>query len=290
MATTAVIHDLITPIREIIAFRSPDVATRLRQFIQEYRRYHAAHFTGEYPLDEAVEALSRPSWQQKVSRFDVELWRQASDEIYSASTSLLGRLPHPELILYPGFGSFNGRVYKFQKRPVIGCAPDFPRTTGINLKVLLAHEYGHFIRYHRTGVPGEISPMYRYIYEEGWATWFSIQLLPHIRRRQVFMSGLHKDIGMPDPPGGYLTWCRKNLKTLIDEILPHLTDDSPETAARFFQCGRLKDDTTPIRTGYYLGYKVIEMLTEQKKPRKLLDSRVSRPQVAAWLQCLRDRL
>jgi len=276
------IDDYITPIKEIIDSRDTGTKARLHKFIYINRKINNHHLY-KHGVNKTVEKLIEPSWRRKIAKFNPDEWHKIAEDIWRKSKIILRSTPPPEIILYPGFGAFNGRVYKIDRKPVIGGSPDFPYMTGKNLQVLLAHEYGHFIRYRKIGTPSEMAPIYRMIYEEGWATWLSIKLLPEITLSQIFMSNLHKAINMPDPQGGYLRWCRKNLKIIARKAQKVLKSRNDKVLGRFFQCRRFKNDATPIRTGYYLGLRIIDMLSKRLTPGQLLIEKPTAKRISCWI-------
>jgi len=278
--------DLITPIKAILADKGVDQGRELRRLIYRYRKINNRHLGRGRSIDQTVSRLIDPKWRSSVRRFDLDEWRETADDSWRRAKQILGPVPRPELVLFPGFGSFNGRVYRLNGRPVIGCAPDFPRCTGTDLKILLAHEYAHFARWRKTGIPYENAPIYASIFEEGWATWLSTKLLLECSLNRLFMSNLHKAINMPDPKGGYLRWCRKNLMSIAHQAKRGLKSRKPDELGRLFQCRRLRGKATPIRTGYYLGYSLIEMLSETMSPRQLLMVKPTYRKVARWLELL----
>jgi hypothetical protein len=283
MAGDIMIDDYITPIKKILADGGPDKRQNLRKLIYRHRKINSRHLRKRYTVDQTVKRLLEPGWLAKVRSFDRNEWTGLAEEIYDGAGAILGRVPLPEIILYPGFNAFNGRVYKINKISVIGCSPDFPHTTGINLKVLLAHEYAHFIRWRKTGIPTENVPVYSLIYEEGWATWLSIKLLPDLNLGRLFMSNLHKSVGMPDPAGGYIRWCRRNLDKIAGSAKKVLKSKGSRDLGRFFQCKRYWGEKTPIRVGYYLGYRLIDMLSEKMTPGQLLRLKPDRKSMSFWL-------
>jgi len=277
------IHDYISPIKAIITSRKLGKKIRLRKFIYNSRKINNRHLRKGYTVDKTVGKLLEPSWKAMIKQFNPDDWSEIAETVWRRASDILGPVPIPEMILYPGFNYFNGRVYLLDKRPVIGCSPDFPFTTGINLKVLLAHEYGHFVRWRKTGIPTENVPVYALIYEEGWATWFSIKIYPELRLSRLFMSNLHKAVGMPDPEGGYLSWCRQNLDKIASRARKVLKSKTNRDLGRFFQCRRYWGESTPIRVGYYLGFRLIEMLAEEHTPQKLLRIKPTPKKIDGWL-------
>lgn len=270
MAKSVILSDYISPIKEILADDKPDKKARLRRLIYNARKINNRHLRKGYTVDRTVKRLLEPSWMAMIRQFNPGDWGEICETVWRRTSDILGPVPIPEIILYPGFNYFNGRVYLLDKRPVIGCSPDFPFTTGVNLKVLLAHEYGHFIRWRKTGIPTENIPVYALLYEEGWATWLSTRIFPELRLSRLFMSNLHTAIGMPDPEEGYFRWCRQNLDKIAGKARKALNSKTNRDLGRFFQCRRYWGESTPIRVGYYLGYRIIEMLSKELAPRKLL--------------------
>ncbi len=281
--------DHISPLCDILINRDysvDDKCRRIRGYLYRARKTLNRHTYNQYSLDKAVDRICETSWIEKLRGFNPDEWEHAAELSYKNARKLLGRIPGPELILFPSFNMSNGRVYRLYGRPYIFCSPDFPFTRGRNLKIVVAHEYGHFVRWKLLGrVPSDDAPIYSYIYEEGWATWFSRQVLPDMPTKTLFMANLHSAINLPDPPDGYLRWCSKNLKTLVQKAQEVIGSRDAVERWRFFQCNRFdeNDDHTPIRTGYYLGTKLIEMLADKKSPRELLRLKPTAKNISAWL-------
>ena len=100
------------------------------------------------------------------------------------------------------------------------------------------------------------------------------------------MARMHKLVGLPDPQGGYMRWCRTNLKAIAAAIAPLLQSRERNDERRFFEGARFDGDNTPIRAGYYLGYRMVEMLADLDSPRELLLLRPTRRQVSQWVNQL----
>lgn len=270
MRTKIVIEDLISPILAILAYDGAEREQLLRRFISRHREINSAHLLSR-SVNKTVDRLLEPDWTTHVRKFNRNEWFENAEWIYADTIRLLGPQPPPSLILYPSIGSMNGRVYDVSNKLFIGCSPDFPQTTGRNLTVLLAHEYAHFIRWKKVGLTQSMyRPLYQQLFEEGWAVWLSRKILPNISMSQIFMANLHKALSMPDPKEGYLRWCRENLLTIARKARVNISSKDKKIIARFFQGQRLKGENTPIRTGYYLGYKLVEMLARTMKPKQLL--------------------
>jgi len=55
---------------------------------------------------------------------------------------------------------------------------------------------------------------------------------------------------------------------------------------RFFDCGRFRGEHTPIRVGYYLGYRIIDKACKELNQRQLLTLRPTAKMVQRWLRDL----
>lgn len=255
----------------------------LHDLIFETRRILNRHLYRRFSVAMAVAELSRPAWLRSVESFDIEEWQRAAEHAWSRAKSLLGEVPAPKIILYPSFGRSNGRVYRLGERLVIACSPDFPHSHGDNLKVIVAHEYIHFARWQLTGMSTENHPVYRSLYEEGLATWLSHLLLPEQNLRTIFMCNLHRLIGLNDPAGGYLRWCRANLRKIAARASKHLNSRDHRQIHHLCEGGRFHGDHTPIRTGYYLGYRIVEMIADERDCRELFLLKPTTRTMEAWL-------
>lgn len=290
MSEELLFEDHVSEIKKILAGPKAECETLLRKYIYNSRKLNNRHFQKSLTVDETVAKLIEPGWRRKVRDFDAFEWRRTMKTIWRRTEKIVKSPPIPKLVLYPSFGRFNGRVYRLDKEPVIGCSPDFPRCSKDNLRVLLAHEYAHYVRWINTGIPSDNIPIYAMIFEEGWAVWLSSKILPRLDTYVVFMSNLHGLIGMPNPRGGYLSWCRKHLKEIIDKARKILKSKRDKDLGCLFQCRRFVDDRTPIRVGYYLGYKLIESLLKKGDPGELLMEKPTYRKVSHWLDELEDSI
>jgi len=142
-----IIQDYITRIRQIINSNSPDKREQLHRLIHSVRKINNRHLH-KCSVNQTVGKLLEPHWMTTVRKFDLQQWQDTAERVWRSTSKILESIPPPEIVLYPGFKRFNGRVYKVDRKPVIGCSPDYPRISNDrNLKVLLAHEYAHFIRW-----------------------------------------------------------------------------------------------------------------------------------------------
>jgi len=283
MRDSVVIQDFISPIKSILESKSRDKAEHLYRVIHDTRAILKCHLFGSISVDKAVEELSRPAWRRNVRAFDVREWQGAANETWANAKTLLGDVPVPETILYPSFGRSNGRVYRLDGRLVIACSPDFPRSSGDNLRIVVAHEYVHFARWRVTGMSWQNHPIHVSLYEEGLATWLSRQLLPECSLRTALMCDLHRLIGLDDPAGGYVRWCRANLKAIAERVQRHLGSRERKQIHHLFEGGRFRGEKTPIRSGYYLGYRMVEMLAGRINARELFRMKPTQRMVGKWI-------
>jgi len=286
MAPKAMFDDYITPIKEILQEDQPYKEVVIHKLIYHSRKILNKHTGRKYTVDQAVEKLLDPNWLRRVRNFDPDKWRELADQTWRKAGNLLGRVPKPDIILYPSFGMSNGRVYRLDKKSVLAFSPDFRYCHGENMKCLLAHEYGHFLRERITKVNTELQTVYKMLYEEGWAVYFSQRMFPELPSNVIYMSKLHKSINLPDPKGGYIGWCKKNIELLASEALDNLSSKSSKDMTRFFQCGRFDGDNTPIRTGYYLGRKIVEILSADMSMKELMKHKPSLRTIREALNCL----
>lgn len=281
-----IIEDYISSLREILVNQKSDLKKRLTEFIDQHKEILLVHLQGNYDSTRIAERLRDPIWLKRIFRFNFSDWRITARSTVKETKRLLGISTPLRIILYPGLGSFNGRVYKLNNRLVIGCCPDFPGVTGQNLQILLAHEYAHLLRWRLTGNRSDNIPIHAMMFEEGFAVWLTKQLFPKMKLKQVFMANLHKEIDMADPPEGFLRWCKSNLDRLANEAQAILDSKKEKDLGRFFQCLRLDDKNTPIRTGYYLGYRIIEKLSLQYSPQEIFKMKPTAKRAENWLNQL----
>jgi len=284
------ICDYISDIKDILSLSRDKREGSLHKYIYGLRRLNYRHFQKSLSVEQTAGKLLESGWRKRVRNFDPNQWHKTMHMVYRRTSKILPTPPKPELVLFPSFGRFNGRVYRLHKKPVIACAPDFPRCSGNNLKVLLAHEYAHYIRWQKTGIPSDDSAIYRMIFEEGWAVMLSRMILPELSLNEILMANLHGLINMPNPRGGYLTWCRKNFLQIINTSRRVLKSKRHEDLGMLFQCRRFSTDISPIRVGYYLGYRLIEALVNNMSLEELMIQRPTFRKVSKWLDRLEASL
>jgi hypothetical protein len=241
---------------------------------------------GKVRVEEAVEYLLKPDTRRRLSRFDSREWKRAAQIVSKRMKRLLGDIPEPDIVLYPGMRRSNGKLIHLGSRPVISLSPDFGFCSGDNLYTLIAHEYVHYLRAVLASVRFENMPIYRYLFEEGLAVYLSAQVLPDRPLSTVFMSRLHNEIGLNDPKGGYVRWCKEHLRTIASTALEALSSRSRDYSVRLFECERLRGKNSPVRTGYYLGFRMIEHAAERMGVESLLTHRPTPRTVKKWIESL----
>jgi len=209
-------------------------------------------------MRDMIDYLLDPGTVRRIGKFSAREWLKTGHQIAKKLKKQISEIPEPTIVFYPGMRGVNGKVIWLGKNPVMSLSPDFGYFTGNNLTVLLAHEYTHYLRARFVGVKYRNMPLYQMIFEEGLAIHLSRLLIPDIPMSAIFMSNLHYTIGMPDPKGGYVRWCKRMLPDLANAALESLSSKEPEPRAQFFEGGTFTGiDDSPIRTGYYLGHRAL---------------------------------
>lgn len=282
-----ILADYITPIKEIYKqYHGDERKDEITKLLRNTKTILRKHLGKDATLDELVDFLTLPGTVRKLANFDLNHWMKTGHRVSRDLKKMLGNVPEPSILLYPGMQRVNGKIIHLDNKPVIALSPDFGYFGGDNLILALAHEYTHFLRARLAGVKFEKMPIYRHIYEEGLAVYLSTLVMPNVRLSTIFMSNLHHVIGRPDPAGGYVRWCRKNLPRLARELQKILQSREHHDIGRFFGGSRAFGKNSSIRTGYYVGYRMIESTTYEIPLRKLLASNPTPKQVSRWLEDL----
>ncbi len=227
-------------------------------------------------MQDMYEYLRVPSTVKRINKFSSREWLKTGHAIAKKLKKLIGDIPEPTILFYPGMRGVNGKVIWLGKEPVMALSPDFGYFTGDNLAVLLAHEYTHFLRAQYVGVKYRNLPLYQMLYEEGLAIYMTRLVLPDPPLSTIFMSNLHRTIGMHDPKGGYVRWCYRWLPDMAKAALDSLSSKDPEPRQRFFEGGTFTGiGDSPIRTGYFLGHQVVLKAAEDHKIEDLLKMKVT---------------
>lgn len=130
-----------------------------------------------------------------------------------------------------------------------------------SLQVIIDHELFH--QYHNQIAPEltESSALWAYLWEEGLATFVSQQMNPGSTEAQVFVT-----------PPNLSELAGPILPALARELLTNLDSTNQETLRAFFAIDNHRPDI-PIRSGYYVGYRVAKKLAAGRTLRKLASLR-----------------
>jgi hypothetical protein len=282
-----IIHDYISPAREILANHDREYRrTELMRLLGNSKRILRKIIVKKVSIEEVVEYMLTPDAVRRIRQFDLKHWIKSGHVVAKRLNKLLDMVPEPTIVLYPSMRRVNGKIIHIDGKPAIALSPDFGFFGGDNLSVVLAHEYTHYLRACHAGVKFEKMPMYKRLFEEGLAVYITTRVLPDISMSALFMSNLHRVIGLNDPSGGYIRWCRRNLAYLASEALDVLGSKSPEDLIRFFDCGRFDGDDTPVRTGYYLGYIMVRNASTRMNLKDMITMKLTSGQVRNWLKDL----
>jgi hypothetical protein len=284
MASGLAFKDYISPLICILRGENTDRRRQVESFLRQTGRLFFKHTHHNYAIAKAAEKIVDPAWLRSLRRFRPAEWQRLAGYIHQKAGGILGRLPAPEIILYPGLKGSNGRVYKYGGRIIIALSPDFGLSGAAYLKGLMAHEYAHFIRRRLIRGLKDNDTIGRRLYEEGWAIYLTTLLFPRMPLSMVLMCNLHAGVGLPDPRGGYLRWCHGNIGKLCEEMSRVVGSYSRAQQTRFFDCGRFGSKKTPIRTGYFLGYVLLLHLAELKKLPQLLKLKPTSGELRRWLK------
>ena len=161
------------------------------------------------------------------------------------------------IYLMASLGSLDGagRIVAGHPALVIGIDTMAAFETPSQLSVVIAHEFFHRYNFQAAGVsddPGDRQASWRTLWAEGLATYASGQLNPDASLADVLISG---DLARRGPP-------------LIAKLAAALRDNdvpNPPLYAEYFEGGsaKAKADGIPSRSGYYVGYRVVQLLAKR---------------------------
>lgn len=278
-------HDYISPASEILANRNREYRrTELTRLLGNSKQILRKHLTKNVTIEEMVEYMLKPVAVRRIRQFDLRHWIRTGHVIAKRLKKLLGNVPEPSIVLYPSMGRVNGKIIHLDGKPAIALSPDFGYFGGDNLSVVLAHEYTHYLRARLASVKFEKMPLYKRLFEEGLAVYTTMRVLPDIPQSALFMSNLHRLVGLNDPSGGYIRWCKRNLAYLTSEALDVLGSKSSDDSNRFFDCARFDGDNTPVRTGYFLGYMMVCIASADMNLKDMITMKLSVGQIRSWLK------
>jgi uncharacterized protein YjaZ len=187
-------------------------------------------------IRERVDMVKKEDYAQVESElklFDIE---ERTREVIQHCKSLLGDPASCNVYLFIGFFSPDAFVVEYGNSHVICVGLERFRTFR-NYSVLLSHEYCHYLFNRRRGDTGG-SPVRRLI-REGVAVYFSMLAYPGRAQTDYFF--LSED---------RLRYLQENAETILSHVREGVIDEKelfgPESK------------TLPPRTGYYLGYRLVE--------------------------------
>jgi len=158
--------------------------------------------------------------------------------------ALLPMEPEPDVYLFVGFFSADGKVLEIQGKPAIAIGMERFKSFR-DLPLLVAHEYGHCAQkiLLKNPIPGEGRTLLGHVTAEGLAVLFTEALYPEIPlHRHLFIS--------PER----LRWCEGNEEVLIELAAGDLT--SEKLVPVFFGSGDAEAGIPP-RVGYYLARQMV---------------------------------
>jgi hypothetical protein len=267
-----IVRDCISEIKEILRISNrDDRLNRLVGLFESTNDIFSAHLSRSTMTTERRASLMLgPNTQKLIRSFNVREWIRTGHVVAKRLKKILGAAPEPSIVLYPGFGGVNGKVIHLNGNPLLVLSPDFGHWTGDNRGVLIAHEYVHYLRACFAAVKFERQTVREHLYEEGLAVYITSLVFPDTPLGSVFMSNLHRVVGRPDPEGGFVRWCGINFEKIKADAMKVLTSRKAADVERLFEGVRLDGDDTPIRTGYYLGFRMIRNAAQSTTVDELL--------------------
>ncbi|MBU6298067.1 MAG: hypothetical protein KGJ79_18770 [Alphaproteobacteria bacterium] len=161
------------------------------------------------------------------------------------------------IYLMASLGSLDGAGRMVAGRPalVIGVDTMAAYETPGELPVVIAHELFHRYNFQAAGFsddPGDKQAIWRTLWAEGLATYMSGRLNPQASPADVLIS---PDLAKRGP-----TMIKRLAQALRDNDAPN-----PSLYAEYFEGGskRAESEGIPQRSGYYVGYRVAQLLAKR---------------------------
>lgn len=169
-------------------------------------------------------------------------------------------LENYEIILFVGVGTTNGHAF-FDDNQFKIWIPIESYTTELYTKVFLTHEIIHAVHY--TSSPSfyfdsldEKNHIGRQLITEGIATYLTHKLLGLTQAESLWADHLTKE-----QFNSWASSCQKNMEKLKNIVSDNF--DSVNHGLEIFYAND-SDDIFKFRSGYYLGYKLIEEIIEKQ--------------------------
>ena len=200
-------------------------------------------------------AIDTISFPQKVCSIDENKYREIlsgiDDEeldglfksIVSTSANVLPPLAPVDVCFYLTlFGDCN--AFTISDRKTVAISLHYPME---KMPVILAHEYAHCLHFQRR--PSEEWTLKRSIIAEGIACYYALLLSGD--------ATIHDALWMLNDN---VEWCINNEDKIIEAVIPFLNGNSELGKKYFYAGGRRAEppEGFPEKTGYYLGYRIVE--------------------------------
>ncbi len=178
------------------------------------------------------------------------------EEAYERCYHLAPPPEEPDVYLIVGFFSPEGFVMNLRGRYVICFGLERFRDFRL-LRILFAHEYGHFLLNLGRGEVPEEKELKWLLVSEGICTYFSYLVFPEQKISDHFLF-----------PRDRLNWCQENEGYL--RKLYNSGEYSNQELRNFYQWGDPGLDIPP-RAGKYLGFRAVEKYVDQNKRKEITD-------------------